>query len=126
MTDFGIRIKQVRFNRGLSQEELAEQVGISRNYLSQIERGISANISFDVARRLGQVLGLTLDEPQLPDIPESLRQFSEQADLQAGEVKVLAGIEYRGKRPRTVEDWRLLQLAIKSATAARRGREDDR
>ena len=66
MTDFGIRIKQVRFNRGLSQEELAEQVGISRNYLSQIERGISANISFDVARRLGQVLGLTLDEPQPP------------------------------------------------------------
>lgn len=36
----GIRIRQRRKAKGLTQEELSEQIGISKNHLSGIERGI--------------------------------------------------------------------------------------
>ena len=38
-------VKRHRKNYGLSQEVMAENLGISRNYLSQIERGIADNLS---------------------------------------------------------------------------------
>ncbi len=36
----GIRIMQQRKSLGLSQEKLAEKLGISKNHLSNIERGV--------------------------------------------------------------------------------------
>lgn len=38
----GKRIKQYRMQKGLTQEQLAEQVELSRNYISSIERGVSS------------------------------------------------------------------------------------
>ena len=38
-------VKNHRKNHGLSQEVMAERLGISRNYLSQIERGLADNLS---------------------------------------------------------------------------------
>ncbi len=38
-TLFGIRVKELRKNRGLSQEELAEKTDISSKYLSRVEMG---------------------------------------------------------------------------------------
>ena len=119
MADWGSRLRQHRIDRGLSQEELADEVGISRNYISQIERGVSTNLSLDVARRLSKALGLQLDEPQLPRLPDSLREFAEQKGLQPGEIQVLAGIEYRGQKPDTVEAWNFLYLAIVSVTSSK-------
>jgi len=36
---FGMRIKELRKNKGLSQEEAAEKINISSKYLSRIEMG---------------------------------------------------------------------------------------
>lgn len=53
-----------RVAMGLSQWELAEQSGISRNYLSQLERNpkARATVSLEIAGRLAGVLGIELRE----------------------------------------------------------------
>lgn len=45
-------LKSYREKTGMSQSDLANRLDISRTYLSEIERGISENISFDLAERI--------------------------------------------------------------------------
>jgi len=58
---FGIRLKAIRLERKLTQEQFAELVGISVDFLSLIERGINAP-SFEVLERMGKSLGLQIRE----------------------------------------------------------------
>jgi len=39
---FGAVLRQLRESKGLSQEELADQCGIHRTYVSQLERGLKS------------------------------------------------------------------------------------
>ncbi len=59
--EIGQRIAQIRKLKGLSQEELAKQVPISRSSLAQIELG---NRSIDILelQKFSQVLGFSLDD----------------------------------------------------------------
>lgn len=45
LVQFGQRVRQLRVERGLSQEDLAELADLHRNYVSQIEGG-RRNVSF--------------------------------------------------------------------------------
>lgn len=56
----GKRIKQGRLRQDLTQFALAEEVGVSQNFLGDIERGIKAP-SVTTAIRLANVLDLSLD-----------------------------------------------------------------
>jgi transcriptional regulator with XRE-family HTH domain len=58
---FGNRIKAIRLDRKLTQEEFAELVGISVDFLSLIERGINSP-SFEVLQRMGERLNLPVRE----------------------------------------------------------------
>jgi transcriptional regulator with XRE-family HTH domain len=53
--DFGIRLKAIRLERKLTQEQFAETVGISVDFLSLIERGINAP-SFEVLEKMARRL----------------------------------------------------------------------
>ena len=48
---FGIRLKTIRAERKLTQEQFSELVGISVDFLSLIERGINAP-SFEVLEQM--------------------------------------------------------------------------
>lgn len=39
MVAFGKRVREVRKDKGISQEKLAEMAGIDRSYMGNIERG---------------------------------------------------------------------------------------
>ena len=58
---FGIRLKTIRLERKLTQEQFAEVVGISVDFLSLIERGINAP-SFEVLEQIGHGLELPVKE----------------------------------------------------------------
>ncbi|QYH38461.1 helix-turn-helix transcriptional regulator [Algoriphagus sp. NBT04N3] len=52
---FGQRIRLVRKEKGLSQEELAEKSGLNRPYISAIEQG-KRNVSLEVMEKLAVAL----------------------------------------------------------------------
>ncbi|MEO0537467.1 MAG: helix-turn-helix transcriptional regulator [Cyanobacteria bacterium P01_A01_bin.123] len=121
MSDFGDKIRKRRSEEGLSQEKLAQTVGISRNYLSQIERGVATNLSWQVMNRLTAALGLKAEQGSdseatiagRMDLPSSLVAFAQKADLPTDDVLMLARLKYRGQQPTTLEKWELLYNVIK-------------
>ena len=58
---FGIRLKVIRLERKLTQEQFAELIGISVDFLSLIERGRNAP-SFEVLERMGGKLHVPVRE----------------------------------------------------------------
>lgn len=57
----GRNMKRLREARGWSQEELADQAGIHRTYVSGVERGVR-NPTVTVLEKLAIALGATLPE----------------------------------------------------------------
>ncbi len=58
----GNRIKHLRKSRGMSQEDLAEKMGINPKYLSSIERG-KENPTLDTFIKLTSTLDIDISEP---------------------------------------------------------------
>lgn len=61
LTTFGRSLRSFRKQRGLSQDDLAEAAKLSRNYISDIERGVR-NPSLLALVRLSRALRLPLRE----------------------------------------------------------------
>jgi transcriptional regulator with XRE-family HTH domain len=57
----GRRLKLLRIERGLTQEQLAGQAGVHAVTISRLEHGTLTDVSLDTLLRLGQVLGFTPD-----------------------------------------------------------------
>ncbi len=126
-----MRIKGLRAEHGLSLSELARLSGVSKGYLSQIERSAearpSASTLFALAKALGTsaaaLLGSTEEgvaaEEAAPEIPDSLREFAAEAELPPAELHMLARIRYRGEAPRSKEDWRFIYESIRRSVRDR-------
>lgn len=54
---FGDRVRQLRTERGWSQEQLAEKADLHRTYIVEVEQG-RRNASLDVIHALAQGLGV--------------------------------------------------------------------
>lgn len=54
---FGERLRELRTERGLSQERLAELAGVDRNYIGQIERA-ERNVALVNIVRIAKALGI--------------------------------------------------------------------
>ena len=57
----GKRIQKCRKKKGLTQEQLAERVALSRNYLSAVERGVNA-VSLEKLIEIINCLDCSADE----------------------------------------------------------------
>ena len=77
----GERIKQLRLERGLTQEELGAKLGVQRAAVQKYEKGTVKNIKRDALIRLAEILGTTpeyllgWDEMPKNVIPVSDEQF---------------------------------------------------
>jgi transcriptional regulator with XRE-family HTH domain len=65
---FGLRLRQIRLERGMTQERFAEKVGVSVDFLSLIERGINAP-SFPTLERFSKHLKMSVSDLFRFDVP---------------------------------------------------------
>jgi transcriptional regulator with XRE-family HTH domain len=61
LKDFGIRVREERLKRGLSQEKLASLAGVHRTYIGMIERA-EKNITLENIERITKALGIHLED----------------------------------------------------------------
>ena len=61
LLQFGVRVRELRSAKGLSQEAFASQCGLDRTYLSGIERGVR-NVSLANISLIAEALGISLSE----------------------------------------------------------------
>ena len=117
--ELGRQVFAKRKEKGWSQEQLGQMADISRNYVSQIERGEADSISIKVINKLAIALGVSPAElgetpsPATVMIPPSLREFGLKDNLPYEVIDKLANIPRRGKEPKTVAGWRALYTAIR-------------
>ena len=57
----GAKVKRLRMEQGLSQEELAERAGLHRTFISQVERAVK-NVTLVSLERVASGLGVALKE----------------------------------------------------------------
>ena len=61
LMDYGKRLRQLRDERGLTQERLAELAGLERTYISQAEQG-RRNTTVITLQKLAAALGVDVTE----------------------------------------------------------------
>ena len=54
----GGNVKQARLAAGLSQQELADKMGVSVMTVSRLERGAVKDVTIGMLRRVGEALGV--------------------------------------------------------------------
>ena len=125
----GQKIRQLREEKGLSLNGLAEEASISKAYLSQLENDVSKQPSAEILLKIASALGVTiadlLDQPvrvyaedfKDEDIPSVLREFIDERgdalDIQKEDVRMLMNIRYRGNQPKAIEEWEHILQTIR-------------
>jgi len=61
LKEFGRRLRELRLQRGYSQEKLAEIASLHRNYIGMIERG-ERNVTLLNIKKLARALGIEVSE----------------------------------------------------------------
>jgi transcriptional regulator with XRE-family HTH domain len=130
MSHVGERVKKRRSELEWTQEFLAQKVGISKSFLSDLENG-KRSVSADNLLELAKALSLTLDYlmegsskeevRKQVEIPASLAAFAEKESLTFRQALALLDMQqqiiaHRGKQNRDgIEhvDWRKFYGAVK-------------
>lgn len=60
LTEFGARLKDLRTTRGLTQEKLSEELGVSWDHLCRVERG-NRGCSLDLVIEIAAYFGVSTD-----------------------------------------------------------------
>lgn len=122
----GKKIEELRKKKGLSLNKLAEQSGVSKAYLWQLENNESkqpsAEILYKIASALNTTIAELLERPvkvtlddfsSLPEgLPELISKKGDELDIREEDVRMLAPIRYRGRQPKTKEEWEYILRSI--------------
>lgn len=127
----GQQVRFLRQGRGWSQAKLAEESGVPKAYISDLENGEAGKPNIQYAYSIAVALEVTLDEllddaaPKQPkarvrkreeDLPPGLAELQRDLGLSDVDVDMLSHLNFRGHRPRDKEAWRFLWDAIKVVT----------
>lgn len=72
----GGRIRKLRKGRGQTQEQLAQEAGISDKYLSEVERGVS-KVSVEVLDKVASALNVELRDLLVLDLDEDRKHIED-------------------------------------------------
>ena len=123
--DVGKRIKTLRSAKGWSTNRLADESGVSRAYVWQLETGGKAEPSFSIIEKLAHALGVCVSEfsegdqdyPAKAELPAGLGEFVQakrkEHAITKTDIDVMRNIHFRGKQPDNPEDWELLFLFLR-------------
>jgi transcriptional regulator with XRE-family HTH domain len=122
------QIRRRRQEQALSLAELARRAEVSRAYLHELENGTaesnpSAKVLYRIAFALGSSVGELMEKQlassgeELTDIPAALHDFALAEHLDDHDVRMLAGIKYKSRRPATIDDWRFLYASIQRSVS---------
>lgn len=130
MASVGDRIREIREARRMTQDQLAEQSGISKGFLSDVENN-KRNVSSDNLLRVANVLGASLDyllrgassepaargpvtiPPELAEAAEKLNlSYTQTVELLDAHRSVIARRSNKQAKQFTPEDWENLYRAI--------------
>ena len=59
MSEMGNRIKDLRINAGLTQEQLGDLVGLQKSAIAKYENGKTENMKRNVIKKMAEVLGVS-------------------------------------------------------------------
>src|SRR6185312_16355319 len=117
------RVRFLRQGKGWSQAKLAEESGVPKAYISDLENGEAGKPNIQYAYSIAVALGVTLDDllnetapgPQKArsrkkgeNLPPGLAELQQDLELSDTDVGMLAQLNFRGHRPRDKEGWRFL------------------
>jgi transcriptional regulator with XRE-family HTH domain len=57
----GQRITALRKLEGISQQELADRAGLTRQHIGSIERGELVNVAYVTIQQIAEAIGMTVD-----------------------------------------------------------------
>lgn len=109
----GDKVKVLRKAKGLTQQELAQKLGIDPTYLSKVENNNKlATLGRDKIIRLAEILGADVDElvelaGKAKGIPPSIEEFL------IGNVPVHAFLRKAKELGLGEKEWRVLERKIK-------------
>jgi transcriptional regulator with XRE-family HTH domain len=131
------KIRKLREDKALSQEELAKMANISKTYLWELERDTSGSKkpSADVLLRIATALSTTLADllslgtvkidHAAVELPPSLLEFqnrmaAQNTPLSEEDLRDLAVMKFRGGQPQTADQWHQLYLLLASTIRRRK------
>lgn len=108
MSMIGKNINQLRMKSGITLSELAERAGISKSYLSSIERNLKQNPSIQVMEKIALVLKVDLKTLLKMDIDIEKKQ-----QLEKEWLDFIYHLKRSGIDKEQVNDYRILIDFIK-------------
>ena len=66
---------RARKNAGMTQQQIAERVGIPRYKYSKIENGGQKSVDVEMARTIARTLNVSLEDIFLPDDAQKMRKM---------------------------------------------------